>query len=454
MMTKKLLLLTVPALLLAKTVSFQEALNLTLENNKELKAKKLDIKKSQLDLNEAKGYNYGNLVFNENISRTNNAGHIFGMKLAAREASFKDFGFSENDPTNPNILSVQPKDLNFPEARTNFETKLTYKVPLYTGDKLKNAKKMAKLQVLAQKAKYNYDEKALGLEVLKAYNGAVASKEFIKATTKAKEATNSFVNFASELFKEGLVTSIDVKQAKVYDMGVDTKMLEAQNRYELALSYLKFLTSDSSITDVHGFEEILISSSALPTLQNQAHQNREDFKWMKYNTDTMKTKIDFDGADLYPMIGAHIEVGNNDNSFNSFEGNHDYYLGAIGLSYTLFDADISSIKKQKAKIAYKKTQHYFEYMKDGIALEVEKNMLTLQTKKKVLIQKKKAQNLSNEVLTQSEEMYKNHLINMSNLLMQQANQQKASAQTIMANYEQSLAAATLKISLGQTLKEK
>ena len=69
-MTKKILLLAIPALMLAKSVSFQEALNLTLLNNKELKAKKLDIKKSKLDLAEAKGYNYGNLIFNENISES------------------------------------------------------------------------------------------------------------------------------------------------------------------------------------------------------------------------------------------------------------------------------------------------------------------------------------------------------------------------------------------------
>ena len=454
-MKRILLVLSLPVLLLSKTVSFNEALNLTLLNNKELKAKKLDIKRSKLELKEAKDYNYGNLIFNENIIRTNSAGYVFGMKLASREATFGDFGFNEFDmsgKTNP--LPIAPDDLNNPDARTNYETKLTYKVPIYTGEKLQNAQKMAKLQILAQKSKYNYDEKALGLEVLKAYNGAVASKEFIKATTKAKEATNSFVNFASELFAEGLVTSIDVKQAKVYDLGVDTKMLEAQNRYELALSYLKFLTNDNSITDVNNFEEILISSSSLSVLQHQAHKNREDFAWMKYNIDTMKTKIDFDGADLYPTIGAQLEVGNNDNDFNSFDGKHDYYLGAIGLSYTLFDGGIASLKKQKAKIAYNKTQHYFEYMKDGISLEVEKNILTLQTKSKVLIQKIKAQNLSDEVLIQSSEMYKNHLINMSNLLMQQANQQKAQAQTIMAKYEETLAAATLKISLGQALKLK
>lgn len=458
-MTKKILLLTIPILLMGKTVSFQDALTLTLKNNKELKAKKLDIKKSKLDLEEAKGYDYGNLIFNSNISRTNNAGHIFGMKMASREAKFADFGFGEflalsgAGASGDTILSTEPKLLNFPDARTNYETKLTYKVPLYVGGKIQNGKKMAQLQILAQKAKYTYDEKALGLEVLKAYNGAVASKEFIKATKKAKKATSSFVNFATALFDEGLVTSIDVKQAQVYNLEVDAKMIEAKNRYALAISYLKFLTSDNTITDVNSFENIILDNLSLSTLQSQAYQNREDLKSMKYNTDTMKTKIDFDSADLYPTIGVHIEGGNNDDSFDSFDGDHDYYLGAIGLSYTLFDGSISSLKKQKAKIAYRKTKHYYEYMKDGIALEVEKNILTLQAKKRVLIQKIKAQNLSEEVLNQSQEMYKNHLINMSNLLLQQANQQKANAQTIMAQYEQSLASAKLKISLGQTLNK-
>ena len=378
------------------------------------------------------------------------------MKLASREATFGDFGFADflsPPPGTTNILKVQPNDLNFPDTRTNFETKLTYKAPIFTGYKLENAKKMAKLQILAKTAKYNYDKKTLGLEVLKAYNGAVASKEFIKATTKAKEATSSFVNFADELFKEGLVTSIDVKQAKVYDMGVDAKMIEAKNRYALAISYLKFLTSDDTITDVDGFQNINISTKSLDILKNKAHKNREDFKWMKYNTDTMKTKVQFDGAYKYPMIGAQVEYGLNDNTLNPTNiDEHDYYLAAVGLSYTIFDGSVSSIKKQKAKIEHKKTLHYFEYMKDGIALEVEKNMLTLQSKEKILTQKIKALNLADEVLEQSQEMYKNHLINMSNLLMQQANQQKSNAETILAKFEKSLAAAALKISLGQTLK--
>jgi outer membrane protein TolC len=464
---KILLFLTIPLFVFGKTVSFYEALDLTLKNNKELKAKKASLQDAKYTLEEAKAYDYGSLVFNENISRTNNSGYVFGMKLASREANFGDFGFSDfltplgmaiggasqgQAPSDMSgLLKTQPKDLNFPDARTNFETKLTYKVPIYTGNKLTNAKKMAKLQILAQKAKFSYDKKALGLEVLKAYNGAVASKEFIKATKKAKEATSSFVNFANELFKEGLVTSIDVKQAKVYDLDIDAKIIQTQSKYELSIAYLRFLTDDNTIDDVSDFQNIDVLAKSTKDAQNEAQQNREDFKWMKLNVDTMKNKISFDSANNYPMIGAQLEYGFNDNKLN-LNSDHDYYLGAIGLSYTLFDGGITSSKKQKAKIAYNKTKHYFEYMKTGIALEVEKNILTYKTKQKVLTQKRKAQNLSEEVLNQSEEMYKNHLINMSNLLMQQAKSQKANAQTIMANYELSLAAAKLKISLGKSLK--
>ncbi|MEA2050718.1 MAG: TolC family protein [Campylobacterota bacterium] len=468
-MKKAILLLGAPLFLFAYTIDFETSLNKTIQNNKGLKAKKLEIDASKEELNEVKGYNYGSLVFNENISRTNNAGYVFGMKMASREASFGDFGFNEfltplggaiygasqgQAPSDMSgLLATEPEDLNNPDARTNYETKVTYKVPLFTGFKLQNGKKMAKLQVLAKSALYNYDKKALGLEVLKAYNGAVASKEFIKATKKAKEATNSFVNFANELYNEGLVTNIDVKQALVYDMGVDTHMIEAKNRYDLALSYLRFLTSDDTITDVKEFQNISNDNLELNSLQDKAHTNRDDFLSMQYNKDTMKIKIDYESSNNYPTIGAQLEYGYNDNSLNNINSDHDYYLGAVGLSYTLFDGFISNSKKQKAKIEYKKTKNYFEYMKDGIKLEIEKNILNLQAKEKILKQKIKAQNLAQEVLEQSQEMYKNQLINMSNLLMQQAASQQANAQTIMAKYEKSLAAATLKISLGDTLQK-
>lgn len=460
------IILCLQLFLYSYTIDFNESLNKTLENNKGLKAKQLEIEKAKISVDEASGYNYGNLVFQENISRTNNAGYVFGMKLASREANFGAFGFNEFisqmdtiTPTSPTydggtkILATQPNDLNYPGYRTNYETKVVYQAPIFTGFKLDSAKKMAQLQLLAQKAKYMYDEKNLALEVIKAYNGAVAAREFIKATQKAKKATVSFVEFARALYDEGLVTNIDVKQAQVYDMGVEAQKIEAQNRFELAIAYLRFLTSDYEISDVGDFKSVYIDTTTIEALEKKIYENRDDYLWMKYNTQTLKSKIDFDSAGKYPTIGVQAEYGYNDDTFSTSNiDEKDYYMGAIGISYTLFDGGVTSKKSQKAKIEYNQILNNFEYMKDGIKLEVEKNILTLKAKEKMLKQKIKAQKLSDEVLEQSSQMYKNHLINMSNLLMQQANQQKASAQTIMAKYEKSLAAAQVKISLGESLK--
>ena len=49
--------------------------------------------------------------------RSNDAGNVFGFKVQSREATFGDFGFAEFDSSNPNILSVAPHDLNYPDAK-------------------------------------------------------------------------------------------------------------------------------------------------------------------------------------------------------------------------------------------------------------------------------------------------------------------------------------------------
>jgi len=471
MLKKTVIIASLTSSIFANTISFSDAYNLALKNNQELKAKKTSINSASLDVSTASGYNYGTLTFNENIARSNNALNVFGMKLMSREATFGDFGFRDflggvgnvmnasngnfanftammNNPnTQEQMLKTAPDDLNNPGYRNNFETKLVYELPLFTGFKLSSAKDMAQLQVVAAKAKFNHDEKQLGLEVLKAYNGAVAAKYFIYATMDAKKATNSFVNFATEMHNEGYVTSIDVKQAQVYDMKINSMLLEAKNKHSLAIAYLKFLTSSNTITDVKDFMNINVDTMNLRVNVN----NRDDFKWMSANTNTMKKKIDFEKSASYPMIGAHFEYGFNDDKLNNIDSSKDYVTGAVGLEYKIFEGFKTQNAIKKAKLDYIKTNYYLQHMKNGIKLQVEKAILTLKTKQSVLKEKIKASNMENEVVEQSNEMYKNQLLKMSDLLMQQAKAQKARAEVIMAKYEATIAAAQLKLALGSEI---
>ncbi|MEA2050847.1 MAG: TolC family protein [Campylobacterota bacterium] len=438
MLNKKILLLFLPLVAFSKVIDFQDTLSLVLENNMELKAKKLNVDEAKSKLTKANSYDFGTIIFNENISRSDNPGYVIGSKIASREAQITD-------------LSLDA--LNGSNERTNYETKISYDIPLFTGFKIDTSKQMAKLQILAQKAKYSFDEKQLELEVLKAYNGAVVAKEFIEATNKAKETTLYFINLSKKLYNEGLITDIDVMQSQVHNLNVDASTQEAKNKFDLSIAYLQFLTNDIQITDVNNFAKIEIEDSNLQALQNKALNYRDDLNFMQLNVKTMKNNIELETSDKYPTIGIHLEYGLNNDNLNYDTSTQDYYVGAIGIKYTLFDGGLSKSKKQIAKIKYKKAKVYYEYMKQGINLEVEKNILTLQAKQKIFEAKEKAVILAKKILKRSKIMYKNYLINMSNLLTQQTNLQKARADMIKSKFDVSIAVAKLKLSYGNRLKE-
>ena len=477
-MKRGVALLILPILLSAKTVSFNQALKETERNNLELKAKSYEIDLAKESIKEPDAYKKGSFTFDETVSRTNNAGYVFGMKMAAREATFGDFGFKDflggvgqvlqNSAnfdqfkammTNPamanKLLSTKPDDLNYPDARNNFETKFTYEIPIFTGYKLENAKTMAELQLKAKIAKFTYDKKKLGLEVLKAYNGAVTAKKFIAMTKNATKIAKHFQEMAQDLYDSGLTRYIDVEQAKMAAYSISTKTKEAKTQFRLALAYLRFLTSDKSIKDVRGMKNFRFSTLNLKKLQKLALANRDDLKWMDQNAKTMKTKIAFDSSEELPTIGAHAEYGFNDDKLN-IGTDKDYYLVAVGLKQKLFDGELTSIKKQKAKIEYMKTLEYQKLMKEGIQLEVEKNLKDYLTQSKTLREKQKTQKMAENILKEMENIYKNNLkfrTNMTYLLFSFGNMLQAQADTIMSAYQKSITGGNLKLAIGKSLGE-
>jgi outer membrane protein TolC len=451
-------------------------LNESLKNNLELKAKKLNIDKAEADLKTAKGYDWGKLVFSEEISRSNNALYVFGMKLESREATFRDFGFRDflggvsqalsmaggdfntftammqNSELQNRLLDTAPDDLNNPGSRSNFKTKLVYEVPIFTGFKLKYAKEMAKLQVTANKFKYQNDRNKLAVEVLKAYNGAVAAKYFISALEKAKQTTSSFVKMIEDFKKVGMATDTDLLQAKKRDSEVDAMMTEAKSKYALALSYLRFLSGDDSISDVGDFKVIVSPKENLQKLIKTALKNRNDLKWMQKNVQTMQKKVKMDSSVKYPMVGAHLEYGFNDNQLNNIDTDKDYYVAAVGINYTLFD-NTEKAKIEKSKIEAMQTGYYYKYMKRGVALQVEQKYLQLKSKAAIVKNKIVNKDLAEEILKKYEFMYKQGMINMTILLMKEADLRKARAELIKAKYDEALAAAELKAALGDLVKE-
>jgi hypothetical protein len=95
-------------------------------------------------------------------------------------------------------------------------------------------------------------------------------------------------------------------------------------------------------------------------------------------------------------------------------------------------------------------------MKRGIELEVKKNFMELEVSVNTLKQKIKIQDMAQEVLKETEGVYKNNLkfrTNMMFLLMQLENMLKMEADVIMSKYNQTIISAKLQLSIGKSLKD-
>ncbi|RXJ87057.1 TolC family protein [Arcobacter sp. CECT 8985] len=434
-MHKFLLYFFIVSFAYSQTVNFDEVLNDTLNDNNDLKNSKLNINLSSLNIKEVNSFNYGKLNLQSEVNKTNHSGYIFNSKLSSREATFKDFGFAQmGEP-----IDTEPKDLNYPDSRTNVNTKLTYDIALFTGFKISTQKDIMKLEKKINKLKYDMNKTELSFEVFKAYNGAVIAKKYIKALKQTLISVDNIVKSALIFYKEGLTTSIDVKQAKAHKFEVLSNLQNAKNRFNFAISYLRFLSSNDKITDVNSPKKIDIKLYNKKELISQALKTKDSIKASKLYKKIMKKNIDISKSNYYPTIYSHLEYGYNDNRFN-FSDDKDYYNALIGVKYTLFDGT-RNIKVQKDKIKYLKAKINHKKQEDYVKMQINNALDSLETKIAILSAKQSSLDLTAKVFEQANKMYKNHLISMTDLLKQKSNYENVQAQFFDAKYQKYIAKA-------------
>ena len=449
-MKKLCLFLIISKLAFAQTISFEEALNQTIENSKDLQKQKINIDIAKTNSDFIDGVNFGKVSLNSDISRTNHSGYVFMGKLSSREATFKDFGAGEFDLLNPNV-DVKPKDLNYPDSYTSINSYISYDLPLFTGFALYHQKGILKLQEKANEILYNLDKKTLEFEVLKAYNSAVLAKDFVKTMQKAKDTIGFIKNGAKEFHKNGLVTKIDVNEAELYFLNTNSNLIEAENNFKLSLAYLKFLTSNENISDVENLQNTYLEIKEFEDLYKIALKNRDEITLQNISIEANNKNIKANQGSYYPSVFTHLEYGYNDDKFSTSK-DKDYYMALLGISLTLFDGTRSA-KVEKSRLEYLKAKLDFEKLQDGIKLEVQKAILDYKAKQEILKEKILASELASSVLNQAKLQYKNRLISMTTLLSQETNYRQSQTMLLNAKYENSLALARLNLVLGQNLQK-
>ncbi len=422
-MKKIMSMLSLAALLYANdattdALSLSEALDLLQSQNLEIKAAKYDVESAKAKEDTVWGMNWGKLTFEQDVARSNDAGNVFGFKLTSREASFGDFGFSEFDGTNPNILKVQPKDLNYPGYRNFFQSKVKYQVPLFTGFAISSYShimdEMTKIKSL-DKEKVQTEKK---YELKKSFYDMALLDSSIKNLNKILDNINTLETTTKTMIDVGYAKHVDLLEVQAKKGNVERLLIQMYANKKLLYHYISFLLNQKVTAIIPPQADV-----PMPKFSDEEALSRNiDIKKATEGLEIRKSMLDASEAGYYPTVGAFGEVATADDTFLGDANDHKAYTVGARLTWNIFNGGIDSAKIEKSKIEKMKMHAQLELAKQGIALKIAKIRTEIESVDAQIASLKRELALANAIYENYEGRYKEKLVSMSDVIIKQSAQ--------------------------------
>jgi len=398
-------------------LSLTEALQMMKENNLELKISQFNEQIKAYEAKVAQGHNYGKLDLKVQALRSNDAGNIFGFKLKSREASFRDFGFAQFDMSGQsNPLPVQPKDLNYPDARNHFQTTLTYAIPLYTGGKLDQYGKITKaLENMSQlDTSKLLNEKVF--QTTKTFYDISLIASYINNLSNIVQNIDQLESIVGAMKEEGFAKEIDQLEVQARKAEAQSMLSQAQYNEKLAYQYLSFLLNQE-VKSIQYINNLAI----LPQIDYDLIQsNNLDIQKAQLGEQITKMAIKLEESNLLPTVGAFGEYGSSDNNpFNEFT-HKDFYTLGLQLDWNIFNGNINKNNVNRAKVENMKVQEQVKLAKKGISLQIQKLLTEIKGKDAEIESLEMQFNFASQVYENYQERYREGITSISDVLIKQS----------------------------------
>lgn len=441
------LALAAPAL--AETLNFMQCVELALKQNPALIASQSQINQAQAGLKQAQGSRLPKVTVSLNGMRSNDALNGFGLKLSQRNATFGDFGFGEffANQTNPNLMTLAPERLNYPDAVTNFNTRIEAQLPLYTGGLIEGYVAQAQSYVKAAQNGDQYARQQVIFHVLQAYEGTHAARAYVEVAKQGEIAAQAYVKTIDSLVKQGVVVKSDLLTARINLENVRVQLMQAQNAAASALEQLHLLLG------LPLSEPLDIGARVLPApLPGQLAQWREQaladqpgINAMRQQVAAASANVQVAKAGYYPQIGVLLRQDWNNKNIGLNASS--YTVGAM-LTWNAFDGGVTHAAVDRAAAARAELAARLQEAESGVAFQVgDASRKADEAQKRVAVHELSVAQAT-EALSLVEKRYQNGVAAIVELLSARAQLDKAKADQVAAQYDLAVQRAGLRLAVG------
>jgi len=370
-------------------LTLSQALSMLEENNLEVKVSRYEETMKKYDIAKVEGKNYGTLDLTFTALRSNDPGNVFGFKVQSREATFADFGFADfmgaigqgakqanGDfgafsnglaQQGPSILGIKPKALNYPSPRNHFLTKLTYKIPLYTGGMLTNYKQITEKLYNMSKVDTQKVLATKRFELKKTFYGVGVLNSMISKLSVIENNIRKLKRIIKEMEKEGYAVETDYLEVDAKLAEVQAMMDEVKLNRKLAYYFISFLvnTEVSSIVAPKHNPKVPMVTKEIVEAQSL------DVAKARLGRAITKDAIQVEKAKFKPTVGAFAEYGkSSDKMFKNYK--KGFYTVGVQAKWNLYNGGADKAALEKARVNYLKVATQVKLAKQGIWLKARK----------------------------------------------------------------------------------
>lgn len=263
-----------------------------------------------------------------------------------------------------------------------FDNKVSLSLPLYTGGSVEGQVNQAKLALNSADLAIVSTKQELRLNATSGYYSILQTKSLVKVNQEQVNDLEGHLNNVQAQFDVGTVAKSDVLLSEVNLANARQTLLEAQNKYDLAVASLNNIIGLPMGTELKVKDELQYKKFATPVTEcvDYALKHRPESLQADISIASAKEGISVAESNQKPSVSLAASEDWNDTHLLGTD-NNNWSVG-VTASWDIFDAGLTKAKVRAANASVDKSVHQAKQTKDGIELEVRQDYLSLKNAEK------------------------------------------------------------------------
>ena len=397
--------------LLMANLTLREAIDMSIDNNKNLQMAKEEVKIAEYNYKDVRGQLFPqlSLVANLKHSVTNLSDNVMQGIQAGRTAL---------DPDEEGADSIARGFLarSFPQETTEENTlagQIQFQQLIFSGGKLINGLRVLDRVKTMQEKRYELEMQNMIIIVVNAYFDLYLAQEGLNIQQQALQSAENHLANVQNLFSQGLVSEYDKLRAELEVFRLYPEVLNFENARNLAEENFKRITGFTGVTELNPSlsEKASLYSDLSINLDEAiqtAQQKRVELYLINLMTDIYGVQLKAEKSNFLPnmVLQADLTAFNTANEF----GNGDYGNSrSIGLAFQMpiFTGLSNSSKTLRAKHELRKAEYDAINTTELINLEIRQTWQTFYQSLKYLESQQKNLGLAERALTIAQARFEN-----------------------------------------------